>query len=73
MAQGYGLTALNKAGYAFYAYLAGLGVQVTACVWLVHEYRLPGAALAMLAGSLVVIAVRQFYYSQQMGQETVQA
>ncbi len=74
MAQGYALTALNKAGYAFYAYLAGLVVQVVACVWLVHVYRLPGAALAMLAGSLMVIVVRQFYYSQQMrARETVQA
>jgi O-antigen/teichoic acid export membrane protein len=72
MAQGYGLTALNKAGYAFYAYLAGLVVQVVACVWLVNVFKLPGAAMAMLAGSVVVIAVRQFYYSQEI-RETAQA
>ena len=66
MAQGYGLTALNKAGYTFYAYLAGLAVQVAVCVWLVRAFALPGAALAMLAGSSVVILVRQFYYSREM-------
>ena len=67
MAQSYGLTALNKAGYTFYAYLAGLVVQVGVCVWLVRAFALPGAAAAMLMGSLIVLLVRQFYWTREMG------
>ena len=66
MAQGYGLTALNRASYAFYAYVAGLAVQLGLSVWFVHAFRLPGAALALLVGSLVVMTVRQMYYSREM-------
>ena len=72
MAQGYGLTAIKRASYAFYAYLAGLLVQVAVSVWFVQMFRLPGAALAMLAGSVVVLVARQFYYLREMsGQERI--
>jgi O-antigen/teichoic acid export membrane protein len=66
MSQGYGLTALNRASYAFYAYVAGLALQLAVSVWFVHAFKLPGAALSVLAGSLVVLVVRQLYYTREM-------
>ena len=68
LSQSYGLTALGRANYAFYSYLAGLVVQVGVCVWLVRMFQLPGAAMAMLLGSIVVLGVRQFYYGLEMRQ-----
>jgi O-antigen/teichoic acid export membrane protein len=65
-AQGYGLTAMNRASYAFYAYIAGLAAQVAVTVWFVHAFKLPGAALALLTGSVVVLVVRQVLYVREM-------
>jgi O-antigen/teichoic acid export membrane protein len=66
MAQSYGLTAVDKANYTFYAQLAGLVAQAGISVWLVHTWQLPGAAAALLVSSVVVMVVRQVYYSREM-------
>ena len=66
MAQSYGLTAIDKAGYTFYAQFAGMVAQAAIAVWLVHMWQLPGAAASLLLGSVVVLAVRQMYYSREM-------
>jgi O-antigen/teichoic acid export membrane protein len=66
MAQSYGLTAIDKAGYTFYAQAAGLAAQLAVSVWLVRWLQLPGAAAALLLASVVVLAVRQMYYSREM-------
>lgn len=66
MAQGYGLTAIGKASPTFYANLAGISAQIVLVVFLVRRLQVPGAAAAMLVGSLVVIAVRQVFYSREM-------
>ena len=61
-----GCRRLIKAGYTFYANVAGLVVQVAACLWLVPALRVPGAAAAMLIGSVAVLIVRGFYYAREM-------
>lgn len=66
MAQSYGLTAMDKAGYTLYANLAGLVAQVGVSFWLVRHFNVPGAAAALLVGSVTVVAVRQFFYTRQM-------
>ena len=66
LAQSYGLTAVEKAGYAFYSALLGLLAQVAVSVWLVRHFHVPGAAAAMLVGSVVVLGVRRFYYLREM-------
>jgi O-antigen/teichoic acid export membrane protein len=72
-AQGYGLTAMNRASSAFYAYVAGLAAQVAVSIWFVQAFKLPGAALALLTGSVVVLVVRQFYYSREMQDDGIVA
>jgi O-antigen/teichoic acid export membrane protein len=66
MAQSYALSAIDKAGYTFYANLAGLIAQVGVSFWLVRHFNVPGAAAALLIGSVTVMAVRQFFYTRQM-------
>jgi O-antigen/teichoic acid export membrane protein len=66
MAQSYGLTAIDKAGFTFYANLAGLMAQVGVSFWLVKAFHVPGAAGALLIGSVTVVAVRQFFYTRQI-------
>lgn len=66
MAQSYGLTAIDKANYTFFAQAAGLIAQLALCVWLVHAFQLPGAAMAMLLGTIVVLILRQVYYTREM-------
>jgi O-antigen/teichoic acid export membrane protein len=66
MAQSYGLTAIDRPQWAFYANLAGLGAQVAVTVWLVHALHVQGAAVALLVGSVVVMIVRQLFYSREM-------
>jgi len=71
MAQSYGLTAIGKAGFTFYANLAGLIAQVCVSFWLVRAFHVPGAAAALLIGSAVVVVVRQFFYTRQMHADPV--
>lgn len=66
MAQSYGLTAIDKAAYPFYANVVGMIAQFAVCFWLVKMFLVPGAAAALVVGSLVVLVVRQFYYSREM-------
>ena len=66
MAQSYALSAMDKAGFTFYANLAGLAVQIAVSFALVKAFHVPGAAAALLIGSITVVAVRQFFYSKQM-------
>ena len=66
LAQTYGLTAINKAGLTFYANLCGLASQVAVSVWLVHRLHIPGAAMAMLIGSVTVAVVRGVFYAREM-------
>ncbi len=67
LAQSYGLTALGRADRVFYANLAGVAVQASVCVVLVRSMHVPGAALALLAGSIGVLAARQWFYSRAVG------
>ena len=66
LAQSYGLTAIDRAGQTFYANVIGLAAQILALLWFVHRLQVPGAALAMLVGSAVVVLVRQIFYSREM-------
>jgi O-antigen/teichoic acid export membrane protein len=66
MAQSYGLTAMDKAGFTFYANLTGLAAQVAVSVMLVKAFQVPGAAAALLIGSVTVLAVRQFFYMREV-------
>jgi O-antigen/teichoic acid export membrane protein len=66
MAQSYALSAIDKAGFTFYANLAGLIAQVAVSFVLVRAFQVPGAAAAVLIGSVTVMAVRQFFYTRQM-------
>ena len=66
LAQSYGLSAIGKADGPFYANVVGLVAQVSVTVWLVRSVHVPGAAAAMLLGSVVVVGVRQVYYSRAM-------
>ncbi len=63
LAQSYGLTALNRADATFYANAAGALMQGCVCMLLVHSFAIAGAAEALLLGSLVVMFVRQRFYS----------
>lgn len=67
MAQGYALSALERADLTFYAQLLGLAAQLAVSLWLIHRFALPGAAAAMLLGSVLVLVVRQVFYTRQMG------
>jgi hypothetical protein len=42
-------------------------------IWFVQAFKLPGAALALLTGSVVVLVVRQFYYSREMQDDGIVA
>ncbi len=66
LAQSYALSAIDRAGPTLYANLAGLAVQFSVVFFLVRHLQVPGAAFAMLLGSIVVLAVRQFAYSREM-------
>jgi O-antigen/teichoic acid export membrane protein len=66
LAQTYGLTAIKQAGYTFYANAAGLVVQAVVCVWMVRHLQVPGAAGALLVGSVVVAIARSFFYTREM-------
>jgi len=70
MAQSYGLSAMGKADAPFYSNLVGLVAQMGVTVWLIRSLQVPGAAAAMLLGSIVVVGVRQVYYSRAMRMET---
>jgi O-antigen/teichoic acid export membrane protein len=64
--ESYGLSAVKKAGPTFYANLAGFSVQAVTALWLVKTLHVPGAAAAMLLGSLVVMVVRHVYYNREV-------
>jgi O-antigen/teichoic acid export membrane protein len=68
LAQSYGLTALDRADTTFYANGIGVLVQAAACFFLVRAFHVPGAAAAMLVGSVVVLAVRQHFFRREMAQ-----
>lgn len=65
LAQAYGLSALDRADLTFYANLAGLALQTAVCIWLVHRFQVPGAALAMLLGSVGVVVVRALAFRRE--------
>ena len=66
LAQSYGLSAINRAQLNFYAGIFGLVVQLVLAVVLVHRMGVAGVALALFAGSLVVLGARIFYYMREM-------
>ena len=65
LAQSYGLMALGRAEATLYANLIGLGLQASVCVFLVHSLHVPGAALALLLGSVGVLFARGWMYSRE--------
>ena len=66
LAQSYGLTALGRADAPFYANTFGLLVQASVCLFLIRAFHVPGAALAMLLGSLGVLVTRYWIYSREI-------
>ncbi len=66
LAQSYGLTALGRADTTFYANAFGLLAQAAVCLLLVRHLQVPGAAAAMLLGSLVVLTVRGVFFRREM-------
>ncbi len=66
LAQSYGLTALGRADTTFYANGLGLLVQASVCFYLVRHLQVPGAAAAMLLGSVVVLGVRGLFFRREM-------
>lgn len=66
LAQSYGLTALGRADTTFYANAVGLLVQASVCFFLVRHLQVPGAAAAMLLGSVVVLGVRGTFFRREM-------
>lgn len=66
LAQSYGLTALGRADTTFYANASGLIVQASVCFYLVRHLQVPGAAAAMLLGSVVVLGVRGLFFHREM-------
>lgn len=66
LAQSYGLSAIDRAGPTFYANVAGLATQAITALWLIHTLAIPGAAAAMLLGSVIVLLVRQIYFNREM-------
>ncbi len=66
LAQSYGLTALGRADTTFYANALGLVVQAAVCFFLVRHLQVPGAAAAMLLGSIVVLGVRGLFFRREM-------
>ena len=73
LAQSYGLTALNRADVTFYANSLGLLAQAGVCFVLVRTFHVPGAAAAMLLGSVVVLLVRGWFFQRTMNSESVTA
>lgn len=66
LAQSYGLTALGRADTTFYANALGFLVQASVCFYLVRHLHVPGAAAAMLLGSVVVLGVRGLFFRREM-------
>lgn len=66
LAQSYGLTALGRADTTFYANALGFLVQASVCFYLVRHLHVPGAAAAMLLGSVVVLGVRSLFFRREM-------
>ena len=66
LAQSYGLTALKRADTTFYANAVGLLAQACVCYLLVRRFHVPGAAGAMLLGSLLVLLVRGWFFRREM-------
>lgn len=66
MAQSYALCAVDRARPTVYANVAGVAVQAGCALWLIHAFALPGAAAAMLLGSVAVVLVRQMFYTREM-------
>ena len=66
LAQSYGLTALGRADTTFYANALGLLAQASVCFYFVRHLQVPGAAAAMLVGSVVVLGVRGLFFRREM-------
>ena len=66
LAQAYALTALDRADPTFYANAIGMLVQAAICYVLVQRFHVPGAAAAMLLGSVVVLMVRSGFFRREM-------
>ena len=66
LAQSYALTALKRADTTFYANTVGLLGQAAVCYLLVRSFHLPGAAAAMLFGSVIVLFVRSWFFRREM-------
>jgi O-antigen/teichoic acid export membrane protein len=64
LAQSYGLTALGRVDTTLYANLLGLVAQAAACVFLVRRFEVPGAAGALMLGSVVVLLARQWFFQR---------
>ena len=66
LAQSYGLTALGRADTTFYANTLGLIAQAAVCYFLVRRFHVPGAASAMLLGSVIVLVIRGWFFKREM-------
>lgn len=65
LAQSYALTAMKRADTTFYANGVGLLAQAAVCYLLVLRFHVPGAAAAMLLGSVIVLFVRNWFFQRE--------
>ena len=66
LAWSFGLTAIDRAAKTFYAYAAGLVLQLAILVPLIRSLGVAGAAAALLAGSVAVAVLLAFYFARAM-------
>lgn len=66
MAQGYALSAIDRAGPTLFANIVGLVAQAASAFLLVSRFGVPGAAAALCLGSVVVLLVRQVFYNREI-------
>ena len=66
MAQGYALSAVDRAGPTLLANVAGLVAQAASAFLFVSPFGVPGAAAALCLGSVVVLLVRQVFYNREV-------
>ena len=66
LAQSYGLSAINRAQLNFYAAGVGFAVQLVVAFAVIGKMRVPGVALALLVGSVVILAMRLWNWKHEI-------
>lgn len=66
LAQSYGLSAINRAQLNFYAAMVGFVVQLAVAFAVIGKMHVPGVALALLVGSVVILAMRWWNWKHEI-------